>query len=337
MNWIKRFAVLAGALAAAASVLVGIGSAVAAAAPANTSLPSISGSARDGSLLTASHGSWTGSPTSYAYAWQRCDTDGGACAPISGATSRQYTAASADVGHRLRVVVTATNSTGSGTATSRATNIVAATGQAPKNTSAPAISGTVKEGSTLTVDKGGWTGTNPITYAYAWQRCDATGGNRYHKKKNRISYFTGKHDYLVEEYGERYLDGCLGLAEEWSRVHAGIESPSMLLEAEATREALGMADQLGLAGLVVLVAGEVKAFTLGEQLNRETSVCQFEKADPFLDGLYQLINREFSRRLFTDCGYVNREQDLGEPNLRESKLSYHPVELVKKYRIRKKG
>ena len=35
----------------------------------------------------------------------------------------------------------------------------------------------MKEGSTLTVDKGGWTGTNPITYAYAWQRCDATGGN----------------------------------------------------------------------------------------------------------------------------------------------------------------
>src|SRR5712672_2334544 len=128
MNWIKRIAVLAGALAVAASVLVGIGSAVAAAAPANTSLPSISGSARDGSLLTASHGSWTGSPTSYAYAWQRCDTDGGACAPITGATSRQYTATSADVGHRLRVIVTATNSTGSGMATSRSTSIVVATG-----------------------------------------------------------------------------------------------------------------------------------------------------------------------------------------------------------------
>jgi hypothetical protein len=30
---------------------------------------------------------------------------------------------------------------------------------------------------------------------------------------------------------------------------------------------------------------------------------------------------------------VNREQDLGEPNLRESKLSYHPAELVKKFRV----
>ena len=73
----------------------------------------------------------------------------------------------ADVDHRLRVDVTATNSTGSGTATSRPTNTVQANGQAPKNTSAPTISGTPKEGSVLTVNKGGWTGTNPITFTYA--------------------------------------------------------------------------------------------------------------------------------------------------------------------------
>ena len=137
MSWTKRIAVLAGALAAAASVLVGVGSAVGQAAPSNTSLPSISGSAKDGSLLTASHGSWTNSPTSYAYAWQRCDNAGGSCAAIGGATSKQYTLTSADVNHRLRVQVTATNSSGSGTATSRPTNTVQATGAAPKNTSAP--------------------------------------------------------------------------------------------------------------------------------------------------------------------------------------------------------
>ncbi len=122
MSWIKRIAVLTGALAVAASVLVGIGAATSKAAPSNTSLPSISGSAKDGSLLTASHGCWTSSPTSYAYAWERCDNSGGSCAAIGGATSSQYTATSADVNHKLRVVVTATNSSGSGTATSRATD-----------------------------------------------------------------------------------------------------------------------------------------------------------------------------------------------------------------------
>jgi hypothetical protein len=177
MSWIKRIAVLAGALAITASVLVGVGSAVSQAAPSNTSLPSISGSAKDGSLLDASHGSWTNSPTAYAYAWQRCDNSGGSCIAIGGATSKQYTLTSADVNNRIRVQVTATNSSGSGTATSRPTNTVQATGAAPKNTGAPTISGTQKEGSALSVSNGSWTGTNPITFTYQWQRCDATSGN----------------------------------------------------------------------------------------------------------------------------------------------------------------
>jgi hypothetical protein len=167
----------AAAAVTAACISAGVASAVARAVPANTSLPSIGGSARDGSVLTASHGSWSGNPTSYGYAWQRCDTAGGSCAAITGATSKQYTLTSADVGRRLRVVVTATNSSGSGTATSRPTGTVQATGQAPKNTTAPTISGTAKEGSTVTADRGRWTGTQPISFAYQWQRCDATGGN----------------------------------------------------------------------------------------------------------------------------------------------------------------
>jgi hypothetical protein len=87
--------------------------------------------------------------------------------------------------------------------------------------------------------------------------------------------------------------------------------------------------------VVVTVDGVVKAFAMGERLNRETAVCHFEKADPFMEGLSQLVNREFSRMLFSDCRYINREQDLGEAGLRNAKLSYHPVELVKKYRARR--
>jgi hypothetical protein len=146
------------------------------AVPSNTTLPSISGSARDGSILTASHGSWTGSPTSYAYAWLRCDSQGGNCTTIGGATSRTYTVQTADVGSRLRVRVTATNSSGSGDATSRPTDVVKATGSAPKNTSPPTISGNPQEGATLTVSAGSWSGTPAPHFTYQWQRCIGTGG-----------------------------------------------------------------------------------------------------------------------------------------------------------------
>lgn len=145
-------------------------------APQNTSLPSISGATSDGSTLRASKGGWDNKPTSYAYQWQRCDSNGGSCQPIANATGTRYTITGAGVGHRVKVAVTATNSAGSGTATSRSTDVVKATGSAPVNTSPPAITGTFKQGSTLTVTPGGWSGSPTPTFGYAWQRCDATGG-----------------------------------------------------------------------------------------------------------------------------------------------------------------
>jgi len=172
-------------------------------------------------------------------------------------------------------------------------------------------------------------------YLYLRRELAELPGNRFHRKKNRISYFTGRHSYSVNFYEERYLDGCLELLAEWRRINVDAESSSVAFEADATGEALRMTADLGLEGVVVLVEEKVKAFALGERLNSETSVCHFEKGDPFLDGIYQLVDREFSRLLFTGCTYINREQDLGMMNLRGSKLSYHPVEMVKKFRARR--
>ena len=155
-----------------------VGSASAAGSPpSNTSLPYISGTAKDGQLLTGHNGSWTGSPTSFAYVWQRCDSLGGGCTPIAGAISKQYTASSAVVGHRLRVAVTASNADGSGSATSRATGVVASSGAAPMNTRQPSLDGTLQQGSTLTIDRGRWSGTKPIAFDYTWQRCDRSGNS----------------------------------------------------------------------------------------------------------------------------------------------------------------
>jgi hypothetical protein len=178
MHAIPRAISVIVAAAAAALTLTAVAVAVGhAAAPQNTSLPSISGAARDGSTLAASRGGWAHRPTSYSYQWQRCDSSGGACQPIAGgATGTRYTVTSADIGQRLKVAVTATNSSGSGTATARPTDVVKATGSAPADTSPPAISGTFKENSTLSVDHGGWAGSPSPTFTYVWQRCDATGG-----------------------------------------------------------------------------------------------------------------------------------------------------------------
>jgi hypothetical protein len=94
--------------------------------PQNSQLPQISGSAQQGASLTVSTGSWTNSPSSYAYQWLRCDSAGNNCSPISGATANSYTAQQQDVGASLRAAVTATNSAGSSTATSNPTTPITA-------------------------------------------------------------------------------------------------------------------------------------------------------------------------------------------------------------------
>ncbi len=173
---------IAGVLAVAGLTPAG-GSARAQAPPKATGEPTIFGRALVGSVLTASNGSWSGTaPFNYTYRWLRCPASGSGgngegCTSISSATFRRYTLRQADVGHRLRVRVTAANSEGSATATSNATAIVRAAPARPANSEAPSISGTAQVGETLTADNGTWTGQQPITFAYHWRRCGQTGGS----------------------------------------------------------------------------------------------------------------------------------------------------------------
>jgi hypothetical protein len=117
-------AAAASALTALAAV-AGFAEAQAQIVPSNTAPPTISGTARDGDTLTASEGTWSGTdPMTFTYQWQRCDGNGLNCANLAGATSRTYAVQTSDVNNRLRVVVTATNTDGSDTASSQPTGVV---------------------------------------------------------------------------------------------------------------------------------------------------------------------------------------------------------------------
>jgi N,N-dimethylformamidase beta subunit-like, C-terminal len=147
-------------------------------APVNTSLPTISGTAQQGQTLTASPGSWSGTaPISYAYQWRRCDTNGANCVDIVPFTAQTYVLAASDVGSTVRVVVRASNSAGSSSATSAQTAVVQGTPVAPVNTSAPTVSGTAVQAQMLMASPGSWSGTAPISYAYQWRDCDGSGNN----------------------------------------------------------------------------------------------------------------------------------------------------------------
>jgi hypothetical protein len=164
----------------AAFVLVaGHGSAAPTAKPANTGEPDIDGRAEQGRALTTSRGRWTGTePISYEFRWVRCGPSGGRpdgsdCGLIIGATRSRYDIASADVGSRIRVRVTATNAEGSTTVASNPTAVVVGP---PVNTSIPLVTGSALVGTVETAQPGTWVGRQPISFSYGWLRCNNAGG-----------------------------------------------------------------------------------------------------------------------------------------------------------------
>ncbi len=141
-------------------------------APVNVTAPSIFGPFAAGQQLNATTGSWAGSePIAYAYEWRSCDANGANCSKIAGASAGTYTPTAEQIGHTLQVVVTASNGVGLESANSSTTAQIKPT--PPTNTSAPTISGTPQERSTLTVNPGAWTGTGTLSYTYKWKRCAA--------------------------------------------------------------------------------------------------------------------------------------------------------------------
>ena len=83
--------------------------------PVNTGLPVISGTPQGGRTLTASNGTWGGSPTSFTYQWEDCNSSGASCAIIAGATAGEYTLTEVDLGQTIRVLVVAHNASGAST------------------------------------------------------------------------------------------------------------------------------------------------------------------------------------------------------------------------------
>src|ERR1700759_804952 len=140
--------------AAIALSLIVVASAFAA-APSNSTPPAVSGTAKVGQTLTASNGTWTGSPTNYSYQWQRC-TRSTSCTNIRDANANRNVARNADVGRKLRAVVSASNADGLSTANSNMTDTVTAATGIPVNTAQPSISGDAIVGEVLTAENGSW-------------------------------------------------------------------------------------------------------------------------------------------------------------------------------------
>lgn len=184
----------------------------------------------------------------------------------------------------------------------------------------------------------GWQATedrDQADYVYLREELATLPGRKFHKRRNRLLKFLREEaqGYCYAPLGDGHAADCLALADGWCGLRCSVERPSTFLETDAVKEALVYRGPLGLRGGVILLRGRARAFCLGEQLNAETFVVHFEKAEGNREGLAQVINRDFCLHGLEGVRYVNREQDLGDPGLRQAKEAYNPVFLVEKFRV----
>jgi len=159
-------------------------------------------------------------------------------------------------------------------------------------------------------------------------------GNRYHKKKNLLNQFVNKYDYTYLPFGPELVEQAMGMQEDWCTWRDCESSEVLSAENKAIARILRDWQHLkGIRGGAVLVDGAMVAYTVGEGLTEDSIVIHFEKGDTQYKGVYQAINQMFLAHSAPQFSVVNREQDLNDQGLRKSKLSYHPVAFISKFRV----
>ncbi len=170
-------------------------------------------------------------------------------------------------------------------------------------------------------------------YVYRKDKLITLSGRALHKKKNHMNYFLKTYAYTAEPItGDMEAEIMAFTAR--SRENKGYdadEMESLYREEEAIREILRLIDRPEVYSTAVRIDGKLQAFAIGELINGDTAAEHFEKANEDYRGLYQVVCSEFCKALPEHIVYVNREEDMGLPNLRQAKEALKPDHMEERY------
>jgi len=175
---------------------------------------------------------------------------------------------------------------------------------------------------------------NQWDYIYGFDALLKLKGNQYHKKKNLLNQFKKKYQYQYVPLGKGLIAQAQAMQQDWCTWRDCESSDALSAENRVIERVLRHWEGLiGVYGGALLVDDSLVAYTIAENLSDDTLVIHFEKGSTEYRGVYQAINQIFLESLNPVIQWVNREQDLGDEGLRKSKISYHPVGFMNKYRV----
>jgi len=166
-------------------------------------------------------------------------------------------------------------------------------------------------------------------YDYIYRRADlaALHGRHLDAKRNHIHRFRAEHpDFEYRPLTPESFDECRRLTEIWQEEKGG--SDTINAEKQVMETIFSNWDALGMIGGSIIVDGRMVAFTYGSAVTTDTFDVCVEKADRHVEGAFAIINQQFAEHLPEQYIFLNREEDMGIPGLRQAKLSYHPEILL---------
>jgi hypothetical protein len=159
-------------------------------------------------------------------------------------------------------------------------------------------------------------------------------GNRFHNKKNLLNQFLKSYEFTYMDFGPKLIEQAMAMQEDWCTWRDCETSDLLAAENSAILRVLDHWNAFDrILGGALFVENIIVAYTLAEPLTADTLVIHFEKGCPAYKGAYQAINQIFLARSASGYRFVNREQDLGSEGLRKAKLSYNPVDFLRKSKV----
>ena len=170
-------------------------------------------------------------------------------------------------------------------------------------------------------------------YIYRLDNLAMLSGEKYSKKRNLIKQFTRNFPTATSRpLGDDDLPAVLAMSEEWLDGHPERESRHLQEELSALKHLQDAPlEYFGMVGQGIFLEGKLIAFELCSPVAGGMWTEHFEKALPGFNGAAQALNQFSAKALQGRCEWLNREQDLGSPGLRQAKQSYHPEYLLLNY------
>lgn len=177
-----------------------------------------------------------------------------------------------------------------------------------------------------------WEDRDNFDYLYNREDLAELRGKKFHKKRNHVNAFVNTYSFSEAPLTPENRDHAHQVLDQWKE---GREDDA---DYEPSKEALNRFEDLELQGHILYIDDSPVAFAMGEPLAGGSSfVVHIEKALEQYRGVYQYINKGFAASLPESFQFINREQDLGDPGLRQAKMTYRPAGFVKKFRIYPEG